>query len=691
MYSLISILKEIKLNHQDSSRFNDTIMKKIKHITFVLLFSSFTFFGQTKETKKADTYFENLAFASAAEAYKGLAEENPTAHVLKRLGDSYYENVDMQKAASAYEKLFADYTPKEPEYLFRYAQTLRSIGKFEASKMWMEKFHQAKKEDSRGVHFTSKEITLDELRNGNPKYEVTNQRSINTKYSDFGVTDFGYTILFSSPRKSNRFIKRNHSRNDRNFLDIYKVAKDKITTNEEDNLEERQLFSNKVNSKYHESSISFSPDSQTMYFTRNNYVGGAYKVDKKGYNNLKILKAEWVDNKWRNIVELPFNSADYSTGHPSVSKDGKKLYFVSDMPGGIGATDIYVVAINADGSFGAIQNLGSEVNTEGRELFPFISNEEILYFSSDGHFGIGALDVFATKKVKGFYTAPVNLKAPINTELDDFAFSMNPITKNGYLSSNRAGGVGDDDIYAVIELAAPEVVKIPCMQTVLGTVKDKELQKLLPGAKVVLKDAKGEIVKEIFANESAEFTFTLPCNLSYEIMVTKEYYQPNMTFFITPENSKVGLNLNVVLDIVPDFTYNERGESIVKIAPIYFDYNKSNIRADAAIELNKIVSIMNKYPTIVIRSGSHTDARGRASYNAGLSERRANSTVAYIVNKGINVSRISGKGFGEDRLVNDCVDNDGHTDRIKCTKVEHQSNRRTEFVIVTISGNKNQK
>ncbi|QTD39313.1 OmpA family protein [Polaribacter batillariae] len=641
-------------------------------------------FGQTKETKKADVHFENLSYALAAEEYKKLAEDNATEHVLKRLGDSYYFNVKMQEASNAYSKLFANFPTQKPEHIFRYAQALRATRNFNESDAWMKKFHEAKKKDSRGVHFTNHEVTLNELKNGKPNYTVSNLRSINTVNSDFGVTDYGNTILFSSPRKGNVFVKRSHTRNNKNFLDIYKVLKEKITTTEGDNSQVRPMFTDEVNSKYHESSVTFSPDRQTMYFTRNNYNNGVYKNDKKGYNNLKIYKAVWVYNKWTNVQELPFNSDEYSTGHPSVSKDGKKLYFVSDMPGSIGETDIYEVAINADGSFGTPQNLGSEVNTEGREMFPFISDEDVLYFSSDGHFGIGALDVFATRKEKGEYKTPVNLKAPVNSPLDDFAFSINPITKTGYLSSNREGGVGDDDIYAVVELEKPEaiVVKPPCMQVVSGVVQDKKFKNPLPGAKLVLKNAKGMVVKEAYANAKAMFTFTLPCNQQYTLNATKEYYEPDTASFVTTKNKELQLDLIFALDIISDFSYNERGELIIKIKPIYFDYNKANIRPDAAVELNHIVSIMKKYPKLVIRSSSHTDARGKASYNEALSDRRAKSSVAYIIEKGISPSRISGKGFGETRLVNNCVDNDKHTNRVKCSKEQHQANRRTEFVIV---------
>lgn len=651
-------------------------MKKIIQFTIALLFSSLTLFGQTKETKTADAFFTNLSYIKASEAYEELAKKNPTEHVLKRLGDSYYYNVFMQKASESYAKLFESYTPDDAEYMFKYAQSLRATGNFDDSKLWMEKFHKAKKEDARGVNFTNKEADLLEIKEGEPLYEVTNLKNINTELSDFGVTEFNNTILFASPARVSKFVKRAHTRNQKNFLDIYQVDRDKMNS-----IEDRISFSEEVNEKYHESSVSFSPDKKTMYFTRNNYNEGSYKVDKKGYNKLKIYKAELIDNKWKNIKELPFCSNEYSVGHPSVSKDGKRLYFTSDMPGSLGETDIYYVEIKDNNSYGYIQNLGISVNTEGREMFPYISEDDVLYFSSDGHFGIGALDVFASKKENGFFGAPINLKAPINSKLDDFAFSINPFTKKGYLSSNREGGVGDDDIYSVVEFKVPEPPKPPCMQAVSGIVSDTKFKNPLPGARLILKDENGLVVKDTIVGSFGDFSFQLPCNKTYMAYATKEYYQPDSDSFVTTEAAKVDLDLDFKLEIADEFSYNERNELIIKIRPIYFDYNKSNIRPDAASELDLVYAVMNQYPRIEVRGSSHTDARGKAAYNEALSKRRAVSTVNYVISRGISNSRIVAKGFGETQLTNNCMDNDRHTNRVKCTKEQHQANRRTEFVI----------
>ena len=656
-------------------------MKKTIQVTILFLFGYLSVLGQTKETKEADNFFKNLSYERASVAYSKLAEKEATEHVLKMLGDSYYFNVKMQEASKTYAMLFAKYTPEDTEYLFKYAQSLRSIGKFEDSNIWMRKFHEANKKDTRGLSFTDKDSTLKTLQNTKPGYTVTNLRSINSVNSDFGVTEYGNTILFSSPRERSVFINRNHTRNDKDFLDIYKVRKENISTSADFISDVRPMFTNEVNSKLHESSITFSPDRKTMYFTRNNLVKGNYGKDKEGYNNLKILKAEWVKDKWDNIIELPFCSDEYSVGHPSMSKDGNRLYFASDMPGGLGKTDLYYVDLKIGGSYGRPVNLGTTVNTEGREMFPFIADDEVLYFSSDGHFGIGALDVFSTKEENNEFTTPVNLRAPINTQLDDFAFSINPSTKKGYLSSNRVGGVGDDDIYAIEQLEQ-EAPKVVCMQTVNGVVRDTKFKNPLSDAALVLKNAKGDVLQNAIANNLGEFSFALPCNQQYTVTASKEYYDSGTDTFVATGTKTVLLDLNFSLPIAKEFVYNERNELVIKIQPIYFDYNKSNIRLDAQRQLDIVAAVMNKFGKIKVRGSSHTDARGKAAYNEKLSTRRANATVAYIKSKGIQADRIMAKGFGETRLTNACLDNDTHTNQVKCSSEEHQNNRRTEFVII---------
>jgi outer membrane protein OmpA-like peptidoglycan-associated protein/LysM repeat protein len=654
-------------------------MKKTIQYTFLLLFGTITLFGQSRKTKVADTYFDNMSYVKAAKEYKKLTKKGYNKYILQRLGDSYYFNVEMRKASVVYAQLFNSYVPENSEYMFKYAQSLRAVGKFEDSKLWMDKFNKANKDDSRGKKFTERKAVLSEIKDNRPAYKIKNLVSINTEYSDYGVTELGNSIVFSSTRKKSAFGNKVHSRNERNFLDLFQISKDEINFRSE-----ISDFSNHLNSIYHESSTTFTSDGKTIYFTRNNFNKGRFKTDRKGINNLKIYKAEFIKDKWVNITELPFCSDDYSVGHPSLSKDEKQLFFTSDMPGGIGETDIYVVEINNDGTFGSPENLGTTINTEGREMFPFVSKDNTLYFSSDGHFGIGSLDIFASKIVDKEFEEPVNLKAPINSKLDDFSFSINPKIKKGYLSSNREGGAGDDDIYVFEELEKKE----SCIQTVTGVVRELKFKKHLPFANLLLKDALGNVVKDTIADEEGRFSFELPCNKKYVITGSKEYYQPDTKSFETTAEVDVKLNLDLFLKITDDFSYTANDELMIKINNIYFDYDKWGIRPDAVIELDHIVDVMTKYPKIIVKSTSHTDARGKDSYNESLSQRRAESTVDYIIYKGIFANRISGKGYGEYRLTNNCVDNDFHSNRVKCTEDQHQANRRTSFIIVNVDGTK---
>lgn len=637
--------------------------------------------------KKANMLFNKMAYIEAAEAYEKIAKKNQSILVLKRLGDSYYFNHQMPEAVRWYSKLFSAHNAKniDTEYLFRFGQALRAVGNYGDSDFWLNKFNQLKNQDARGRDFVENKKELKVIEDPEEtQYKVYNVKGVNTEYSDFGATIIGDIIVYASPQRNLTPVKRTYSWNEQKFLDLYSVViKDSIA------LQKSQSYSKTLNSPYHESTVAFSPDEQTIYFTRNNYKKGKYGKDKKGVSRLKLYSAQWFDGEWKNIKELPFCSDEYSVGHPAVSKDGKFLYFTSDMPGTFGKTDIFYVEIKINGSYGPIQQFGREVNSEGREMFPFVTDDGTLFFASDGRFGLGGLDIFRSDKKDGIYQNAVNLKSPINSKADDFGYVINQKTNQGFFSSNRAGGYGDDDIYSFVYtpkkeeiIETVEIEEKPCMQTVTGFVKDSKFKVPLNGARLVIKDIQNVTVKDTIVGKDGKFTFTLPCNQSYTAYATKEYYKPDEDTFQTTVASQVNLDLNFNLEIVDDFTYNDKNELVIKIKPIYFDVNKSNIRFDAGLELDKVALVMKKYPKLVIRSSSHTDAQGRAAYNEKLSDRRAKSTVSYIISQGISTDRISGKGFGETQLTNNCVDNDAHTNRVKCTAEQHQANRRTEFVIV---------
>jgi len=652
-------------------------MKKIT-ILFLFFFVA-TVFGQRRYT--ADTYFGEFSYVKSAELYKKMAQKgDSTKHVLSRLGDSYYFNSNTAEAEIWYEKLFQKYDNDGISHLyyFRYAQSLKSNGSYKKSDAWLLKMKAINARDSRVQSLESNSGYLKKYNTSKSEFEKVRNLSINSKYSDYGAYFNDSLIVFSSTRpQMNSSKTKIYQWNKQPFYDVYST--DILTFN--DGIDIQFTDGNSiheaigVNSRYHDASAIITKDGKTMYFTRDNFNGKKLKSDDKRVSHLKIYKAELVNRLWVNIEELPFNNDAYSVGHPALSEDEKTLYFSSDMPGGYGDTDIYKVSVTGDNSYGIPVNLGTQINTEGTEMFPFVSSDNTLYFSSNGHIGLGGLDVFKSKIVNNLLGKVENLKQPINSKKDDFSFTVNRKKRIGFFSSNREGGKGDDDLYSFV-IRKKVVI---CNQLVKGVVTDKLTTAILPGSKVVL--YQNNLKKDsLIVGVDGKYQFKIKCNTSYKVEASKLYFNNGFKLFVSPKTNGETIQ-NLALSLKDDFQYSN-GQIVVRINPIYFNYNKSNIRGDAAFELDKVVAIMQKYPSLVIRSGSHTDARGRAIYNEALSDRRAKSTVKYIVSKGINPARITGRGFGESELTNDCVDNDAHTNRIKCSKEEHQLNRRTEFVVV---------
>jgi outer membrane protein OmpA-like peptidoglycan-associated protein len=508
------------------------------------------------------------------------------------------------------------------------------------------------------------------------RYSIKNL-DINNEYSNFGTSYYGKDkIIYASPRKGSKMIKSVWKPNDQPFLDLYigDVAQDGEITNV-------TKLNKDVNSRYHEADVVYTNDLKTVYFTRDNYYEGELDKDKEGMVHLGLFRADVVDSgEWKNVEPLPFNNPEYSVGHPALSPDNKTLYFVSDIPGGYGQTDIYKVSINEDGTFGSVINLGSKVNTPGREMFPFMASENILYYSSDKPGGMGNLDIYAAK-LDGRSDA-INLGMPINSFNDDFAFLKRVGDDYGYFSSNRTSGKGDDDIYYFKELVP---LKMPCNQVAEGVVRDKNTGRRIPGALVILYDAEGNELDVQIVKEDAKFTFDVDCESNYKVVGSKSNYSEDSKEFTSNAELELGLDLDLNIEseapkaseaVVAKAEYDSCQEALDNINNIYFDLDKSYIRPDAASELDKVVRIMKRCPNIKIEASSHTDSRASHKYNEALSQRRAQSTVDYIVNVGgISPDRIRAVGYGETRLRNRC------SDGVKCSETEHQVNRRTQFDI----------
>jgi outer membrane protein OmpA-like peptidoglycan-associated protein len=506
---------------------------------------------------------------------------------------------------------------------------------------------------------------------GQESYKIKNL-DVNTKYSDFGVSYYGGDAIYASAKKTANKSRKNWT-NGQPYLELYRGVIDGSGE-----IVDSDAFSNNVNTKYHESNAIFTKDMKTVYFTRNNYFQNHYGKDTLGWNNLKMYRAD-VDQsgEWTNISPMPFNNDNYSVGHPALSTDESMLYFTSDMPGSMGMTDIFSSTINTDGSYGAPMNLGSQVNTYGKEMFPYVSKKGNLYFSSDSRGGNGGLDVYMVP-LSNKSVAPINLGSPINSSSDDFAFIIDNQKNNGYFSSNRSGGHGDDDIYYFDELEAPNTA---CSQVISGVVRDKSNGALLPGALVSLYKG-GQKLETVIVGSDAAFSFTkMDCSTSYRVTGDKEMYTGAEETITTTEQADLELGLVVSLDpnskgIAEAAAIDRCQYALDNINTIYFDLDKYYIRPDAAIELEKIVKTMKRCTDIKVVAGSHTDSRASHSYNVTLAQNRAQSTVDYIISRGIDASRITPQGFGETQLLNRC------SDGVNCSEGEHQVNRRTEFVIV---------
>ena len=633
--------------------------------------------AQEVKINKADKNYDKFAYVDAIKTYEKVAEKgHKSVEVFQKLGNAYYFQSKLEDANKWYTELFAMNQEVEPEYYFRYAQTLKSVGDYKKADEMMDKFYQKDGSDNRAKIAKSQKDYLSEIKKNSGRYRIENA-GINSEFSDYGTAFYKDELVFTSARDTGGISSRKHSWTNQSYTNLFGS---KVTDN--GNFESPEKFSKSVSSKFHESTPAFTQDGNTMYFTRNNFNNGKKGSDKSETILLKLYKATKDGDKWTNVTELPFNSNEYSVAHPALSPDEKTLYFASDMPGSMGSSDLYRVAINADGSYGTPVNLGNKINTEGRETFPFVSDNNELYFASDGHPGLGGLDVFVTKlSSDGNIGTIKNVGEPVNSKMDDFAFLIDNKTKNGFVSSNRKeDNLGYDDIYKFTE-----ILPIPkdCEQLLTGIVVDEESQEPIANARVVLFDSAENKLKEQTSDAEGKYDFgTVDCDTKLKIRAEKPTYNTNeISVTIPKESGTTDSKVAIELTEKP-LKVGDPLNKALNIEIIYFDLDKSNIRPDAAVELAKVLEVMKEYPTMKIDVRSHTDCRQTAAYNLALSDRRAKSTIAWLIKNGIAADRLTGRGYGESQLVNDCGCEP--TNESNCTEEQHQKNRRSEFIITSL-------
>jgi len=572
---------------------------KIKIQLFILIFlASLSLFSQEEGVKKADELYAGYEYIKARDIYLKVAKRGyVSGYLYKKLGDSYFKTAEYKEAVKWYEKLFKLGEDPEPEYYFRYAQCLKASGRREEGDTYLQKYYSLVDDKFRANSIKKKSYILydNDIPLEYSSYKI-DSLSINTKFSDFAPVIFKDKLFFASAGYHPVGYKKKWQ-NGQPYFDLYqadiKAPNDVIGV---------RPLNGDINTEYHESSATFSADGKTMYFSRNSYKAG----DDSDINlsKLKIYRAEKIDGQWKTIEELPFNSDNFTYTHPALSPNGKRLYFVSDMPGSFGSSDIWYVEIYEDNSYSYPMNLGPKINTTERENFPFITNDKI-YFASDGQLGYGGLDIFvADLDENGMIGDILNLGKPINTPQDDFSFALDTVHNYGYFASSRNNAEMRDNLYVFY--------------------KSNEIKK-------------GDI-KDLFSKMQDTIKVAIP----------KE------------ETIVEGKDLGKIL----------------KLNPIYFEYGRYDIGPRAAIELEKVIAVLRKYPHIKLDIRSHTDSRSSAAFNLKLSEKRAKATRDYIIDSGIDPARVTAKGYGETQLVNKCKDG------VKCTEMEHRQNRRSEFIII---------
>ena len=648
------------------------IMKnKIIYIVLVTLTCFSSYSQGNKKEAKGNKEFDKYAYIDAIKTYERMyAKGYKSPDMLLKIGNAYYYNAELEKANKWYGELYSSNPEQTPEFYYRYSQTLKAIKDYEKADVMMAKFNEKSGNDSRAKLFAGKKDYLAIIKKNSGRYNIESA-GINSKYSDYGSTFMGSKVVFSSARDTGNFSKRIHTWTGQYFTNLYSS-----NLGEDGSLSGVDKFGKKINTKFHEDTPVFSKDGKTVYFTRNNYLDGR-GFDESKVTLLKIYKATLdEEGNWTTITALPFNSDSYQVAHPALAPDGKTLYFASDMPGTHGQSDLFKVKINEDGSFGNVENLGNTINTEGRETFPFISDENELYFASDGQPGLGGLDIFITRIPSdgSAFKDPLNVGEPANSSKDDFALIINSKSKRGFLSSNRDGGEGSDDIYKFLETKL-----IFCDQILYGVITDETTKLPLPFTKLVLFDEKFVKLKETTSDANGNYEFSgVDCGSKYYVNASLEDYETKESAVIIGTTSgKTELNIELKTTVCKVKIGDDLADCF-KINIIYFDLDKWNIRPDAAIDLAKLQDVLEQNPSMKINIRSHTDSRASFAYNEKLSERRAKSTKDWLIKQGIAANRLTSEGLGETELVNKC------SDGVQCTEEEHQLNRRSEFIITSL-------
>jgi uncharacterized repeat protein (TIGR01451 family) len=641
-------------------------MKTFTLIFFMLLVTSLSY-GQSRHERLGNREFDVYNYPGAIERFEQIGDQS--VDVQRKLAYSHRFLGNLNKARDYY-ALVAASEERTASDLWEYAQVLMALEQYEQAQQQLAVFYELAPGDSRTQRFRQAGDFVTDIRAKVTHIKVTNL-DISNINQDFGVVFYGNQVVFASSRQTADKPRDTWPANNLPFLLPFMAdtaAKGQLRN-------PRPFMPQLFRGDYHIGPVAFNPAQDMLAVTVNHEP----KRRSGETLNLKLLTSRLGDEGWSKPEPLPFNNPEYSVGQASFSPDGRTMFFISDMPGGKGGTDIYSVSVDAQGVFGTPRNL-SDINTEGDEMFPLLHKNGKLYFSSDGYPGLGGLDIFHADHDAGRFTNITNMGTPINSSGDDLAIFLHEDAESGYFSTRRPGGKGNDDIMhfyldmpeprlALTKTPNPGTFRLPgetIVYTLLvrntggAAIHDLVVEDPLTGLSVT--------VGTILPGASREFSETYVVRES-DIEATK-IVNVATAKGLAPNGDEISVRAEALVEL----------RDFIDVGPIFFDFDEYNIRPDAAAELDRVVRVMNDYPNLVIEVGSHTDCRGTREYNEELSENRARSTVQYIRERITNPGRITGKGYGESRLINRCDCNEDPP----CDEDAHQENRRSEFKIIRL-------
>lgn len=613
--------------------------------------------------ERADRLFKEYQYANASKIYLKLVDvKQPKLKDMERLATCFQKMNNYEDAETWYSRVVA-VPDSKVENLLAYGAVLKTNSRYDQAKKALQEYA-GKTGNGKLVANDIAGCDSALVWMANPTtHKIRNEEQINTANADFSAFPSAGQVYFTAEAEEK---SKTYGWTGNSFLKVYTASRAA-----DNGLSGVQLANKNINHEsYHVGPVSSNRAGDVLFLTRTypGKKGEVSKEEKHSYrtHNLELFILKKVNGTWQTPVPFAYNDVQkYSVGHAALSNDEKILYFVSDMPGGQGGTDIWYSTVNADGSWGTPVNAGNVINTPGNEMFPSITADGKLFYSTNGLPGMGGLDIFSSTGQQSEWSKPQNLRYPINSAGDDFAFIANNELSSGYLSSNRKGGKGSDDIYS-FHYTKPRIIL-----ALSGFTYNKKTNEKLSETAITLYNGGREIVAKQISKTDGVFFFELEPGVDYKVVGAKNGFYGDSTTVSTRGIVKSD-TLNTSLYLDPLF---EKGK-IIALKNIHYDFDKDNIRPDAAKILDELVRTMRDNPTLKIELGSHTDSRGVDIYNLDLSQRRARSAVNYLVSRGISRDRMVAKGYGETKLLNRCANG------VKCSPAEHQANRRTEFTIL---------